>query len=71
LAEQKIFDWDSDTPIDLKVVSSGTHYDFYYALSEGKWEALCRDISARYLSTANCGGFTGTTIGMYATCKSY
>lgn len=71
LGEQNISDGDSDAPIDLKVVSSGTHYDFYYALSEGKWEVVCRDISARYLSTAHCGGFTGTTIGMYATCKSY
>ncbi len=71
LGEQEISDWGKDKPMDLKVVSSGTHYDFYYALTDGKWEALCQHIPAQYLSTANCGGFTGTTIGMYATGKSY
>jgi alpha-N-arabinofuranosidase len=71
LGEQEIPDWGKDKPMDLKVVSSGTHYDFYYALTEGKWVALCQHIPAQYLSTANCGGFTGTTIGMYATGKSY
>jgi len=71
LGEQEIPDWGKDKPMDLKVVSSGTHYDSYYALTEGKWEALCQHIPAQYLSTANCGGFTGTTIGMYATGKSY
>jgi len=54
---------------DLKVVSRGTHYDFYYARQEGVWNVLCRNVDAGYLSTATAGGFTGTTIGMYATLK--
>jgi len=52
--------------IDLKVVSAGTHYDFYYATREGEWNLLIKDVDAALLSTANAGGFTGTTIGLYA-----
>lgn len=55
--------------IDLKVVSKGTYYDFYYAVKRGEWNLLCKNIDANYLSTATAGGFTGTTIGMYATSK--
>ena len=29
---------------DLKVVSRGTHYDFYYARQEGVWYVLCRNV---------------------------
>ena len=54
------------SPIGLKVISKGTYYDFYYSTSANKWQLLCQHIDARYLSTANCGGFTGTTIGLYA-----
>lgn len=57
------------TPIRLKVVSKGKTYDFYYALGDDAWQSLCKDIDAYYLSTANSFGFTGTTIGMYATSK--
>lgn len=53
-------------PIKLKVVSRGTYYDFYYAVGTDKWNVLCKNISARYLSTAESYGFTGTNIGMYA-----
>lgn len=54
----------------LKVVSQGIGYDFYYSLNGGKkWDLLCKDVDASYLSTAKAGGFTGTTIGMFATCK--
>ena len=49
---------------DLKVVSRGTHYDFYYARQEGVLYVLCRNVDAGYLSTATAGGFTGTTIGI-------
>ena len=52
--------------IELKVISKGTTYDFYYAVEAGKWVLLCKDIDASYLSTAKAGGFTGTTIVMYA-----
>ncbi|WP_280751102.1 MULTISPECIES: glycoside hydrolase family 43 protein [unclassified Parabacteroides] len=53
--------------IDMKVVSTGLHYAFYYATQEGKWELLTDQVDARYLSTANAGGFTGSIIGLYAT----
>lgn len=54
----------------LKVVSQGIGYDFYYSLNgDKKWKLLFKDVDASYLSTAVAGGFTGTTIGMYATCK--
>jgi len=53
-------------PILLKVISSGTSYSFYYDLGNGTWEMLCDNIDAQTLSTASAGGFTGSTIGMYA-----
>lgn len=52
------------------MVSKGTNYDFYYSLKgEEEWILLCKDVDANYLSTATAGGFTGSMIGMYATCK--
>jgi alpha-N-arabinofuranosidase len=56
--------------ISLKVVSEGTHYQFYYAPEDEPYILLAENISAHYLSTANSYGFTGTTIGMYATQKT-
>lgn len=67
LAEQPLAD-DANV-IDLKVVSLGTAYDFYYATEEGQWQSLCKDVDAYYLSTAQAGGFTGSVIGLYATLK--
>ena len=55
---------------DLKVVSEGTTYDFLYSLDGGKkWTVLADKVDAYYLSTANAGGFTGSTIALYATKK--
>ncbi|GET21424.1 glycoside hydrolase family 43 protein [Prolixibacter denitrificans] len=53
----------------LKVVSDGTHFNFYYAPAGSSWKLLASNIDAYYLSTANAHGFTGTTIGLYATNK--
>jgi xylan 1,4-beta-xylosidase len=59
-----------DDPVKLKVVSRGMYYDFYFAKGDdNQWKAVCQDVSAHFLSTANSFGFTGTTIGMYATSK--
>jgi len=68
ITEQQI---EGDGPVDLKVVSKGLTLDFYYSVdSKAKnWQLVSGDIDAFYLSTANTGGFTGTTIGMYATKK--
>ncbi len=65
LAEHPIADDASVT--DLKVVSLGTVYDFYYSVDDGAWNSLCKNVDARYLSTAQAGGFTGAVIGLYAT----
>lgn len=51
----------------LKVISTGVSYNFYVAAGNDKWELLFENVDARYLSTATAGGFTGTTVGMYAT----
>lgn len=55
--------------MNLKVISTGTQYDFYYSTEAEDWKLLCKNVDASYLSTAVAGGFTGTTIGMYATKK--
>lgn len=58
------------TCFDLKVVSTGETYEFYYSTNEGKsWTKLCDKVDAGYLSTATAGGFTGSTIALYATRK--
>lgn len=58
------------TCFDLKVVSEGLTYDFLYSIDKGEtWNKLCEKVDAGYLSTAVAGGFTGTTIALYATKK--
>ena len=55
---------------DLKVISKGLTYDFLYSLDGGKkWNTLCQNVDAGYLSTTLAGGFTGSTIALYATRK--
>lgn len=57
----------STEELRLKVVSHGLTYDFHYAVgADGAWKLLCSDVDAAYLSTARCGGFTGSVIGLYA-----
>lgn len=53
----------------LKVISKGSYYDFYAAEGNGEWSLICKNVDAGYLSTAVAGGFTGTTVGIYATSK--
>lgn len=53
--------------VGLKVISHGRTFDFYVAGAQDNWELLIADVEAYFLSTANSFGFTGTTIGMYAT----
>lgn len=56
--------------LKMKVLSLGKTYSFFYSIDEGKrWKLLCDGIDAEFLSTARCGGFTGTVIGPYATIK--
>ena len=55
------------TFFDLKTVSYGTSFAFWYAPDGKNWTLLKDNVPADYLSTAVAGGFTGTTIGLYAT----
>lgn len=55
--------------VDLKIISEGNYYDFYYSVANENWQLLCKNVAATYLSTSVAGGFTGTTIGLYATTK--
>lgn len=52
--------------IGLKAISKGTAYDFLYRLPGGEWTMLAADIPAEHIATQR-GGFTGSTIGLYAT----
>ncbi|MDG3582306.1 glycoside hydrolase family 43 protein [Galbibacter pacificus] len=53
----------------LKVISNGLNFEFQYASNTSEWKTLKTGVDARYLSTANSYGFTGTNIGVYATKK--
>jgi xylan 1,4-beta-xylosidase len=59
------------TSIPLKILSEGRTFDFYFAEKEGQWKLLAGGVDASYLSTANSFGFTGTTLGMYATRRPF
>lgn len=53
--------------VDLKVVSNGTSYDFLFSTDRGEsWIPVMTGVDARHTSTAVAGGFTGTTVGPYA-----
>lgn len=54
--------------VDLKLVSEGPTYSFLYSTDKGAtWSTLLAGVDARFTSTAEAGGFTGTTVGLYAT----
>ena len=52
--------------IGLQIKSDGYGYDFYYSEKSERWQPLYENADARYLSTAEAGGFTGTVVGLYA-----
>lgn len=52
--------------ISLRISSNGESFSFSYSLDGSKWENVGLPLDARYLSTTNAGGFTGTTIGLYS-----
>jgi alpha-N-arabinofuranosidase len=52
--------------IDLKVVSNGPTYTFYFATEQNAWKLLLDNVDAKYLSTKIAGGFVGTVYAMYA-----
>lgn len=61
----------SGEAIKLKVISDGLRFSFYAAEEREEWIPVVENVDARYLSTANSFGFTGTNIGMYAAGKSF
>lgn len=53
--------------IELEVASDdGLAFRFGYAVDGGEKRTLIDGVDASYLSTAVAGGFTGTTVGLYA-----
>jgi alpha-N-arabinofuranosidase len=54
--------------VGLRVSSTdGKTFRFEYQAGDGRWKVLTEHVHARYLSTAEAGGFTGTVVGLYAT----
>ena len=51
--------------LEIRVVSHGMYADFY-CCTKGKWCPVALHVDMRKLSTEEAGGFTGCTIGMYA-----
>jgi alpha-N-arabinofuranosidase len=56
-------------PLQLKVVSKDSNYDFCYAVGKSQMKKLIKDVDAQFLSSSNSSEFIGTTIGLYATKK--
>ena len=58
---------DAFKTIGLEISSDdGQSFRFRYAVDGEDWQLLVDGIDASWLSTAVAGGFTGTTIGLYA-----
>lgn len=53
--------------LDLRIESKGMKLDFKYSTDKGEtWQTIGEDLDAGFMSTAKAGGFTGTTVGLYA-----
>lgn len=53
--------------VDLMIESEGLDLNFKYSSDNAKtWNTLASDLDAGFMSTAKAGGFTGTTVGLYA-----
>ncbi|WP_029033804.1 glycoside hydrolase family 43 protein [Salinimicrobium terrae] len=64
LASQKLSS--SGEAIEFKVEFNEDNYRFYFKTDSG-WNNLGGDLSGKYLSTKEAGGFVGNNIGMYTT----
>lgn len=71
LATHPIKKRNDDGSVELKVISKGVDFGFYYKTAEDDWKLLADGVDAYYLSTAQSFGFTGTNIGLYASGKNY
>lgn len=52
--------------IELKIVNRGQRADFYYQQNDCGFKQLAEKVDVHEMSTECSGGFTGCTIGMYA-----
>lgn len=53
--------------LKLKVDSKGLDLSFHYSADGGRtWTEVASGVDAGFTSTAKAGGFTGTTVGLYA-----
>lgn len=52
--------------LSLRIASNGQTFTFAYSLDGEQWVNVGNGLEAKYLSTTDAGGFTGTTIGLYA-----
>jgi len=63
----------SNKSVDLRIVSNGPTYSFYWRDADNKnktnkeWQLLLDDVDATFLSTKTADGFVGCVFGMYAT----
>jgi len=53
----------------LRISSDGLTYNFDCTGNGSEWQSVAKGADARFTSTAEAGGFTGTTVGPYATGK--
>jgi alpha-N-arabinofuranosidase len=53
--------------LQLKIVSSGDKYAFYYSIQKNNWILLKDYVDGKFLSTKVAGGFVGSVFAMYAT----
>ncbi len=67
IAIQKLSKDDSGKEIQLKILTLGKEYSFFYSIEEGKWNLLKDKINATFLSIRNAWGFVGNVYAMYAT----
>jgi alpha-N-arabinofuranosidase len=52
-------------PVRLKLAFDAGRVSATYALNNGTWKSLGKDLDASFLSTKKAGGFVGTVIGLY------
>lgn len=55
--------------VTLMIESSGKEFSFSYSSNGKDFSTILSGADAKCLSTAAAEGFTGTTIGLYATCR--
>jgi xylan 1,4-beta-xylosidase len=53
--------------LQLKIVSKGNGYSFFYAQKKNEWRPLKENVDATFLSTKAAGGFVGCIYALYAT----